>query len=429
MSSEKSTVIVASPSRQRRWASMLLVAVLAVGIIFNASTRDQAAAAVQTSGGWTTKATSSPSTVAPGSTVTVTVTVTSATTRRALVDLEVYSATGRVYQHAWDGQSFTAGKTRTFSIAWPIPASEATGTHTVRVGIFGAGWGPLQHWNNTAGQFAVTATTTTVPPTTTTTTTVPPTTTTTTVPPTTTTVPPTTTTTPPPTTTTTPPPTGRFTTSPVGAALPSDADCASRVRRTATEIRPGNTSYNQTTGNATSSASGPLFARVTGSFTGTTDEILQWGACKWGLDEDIVRAQTAKESWWQQTAVGDFTTDASRCAPGHPIGADGAAGQCPESIGLLQIRYPYADAAFPAAGTSSSYNVDYTLAAWRSCYEGQQTWLNQFERGRDYAAGDAWGCVGLWFAGRWYTQPANDYVAAVQSYLAQRIWETAGFKG
>ena len=190
MSSEKSTVIVASPSRQRRWASMLLVAVLAVGIIFNASTRDQAAAAVQTSGGWTTKATSSPSTVAPGSTVTVTVTVTSATTRRALVDLEVYSATGRVYQHAWDGQSFTAGKTRTFSIAWPIPASEATGTHTVRVGIFGAGWGPLQHWNNTAGQFAVTATTTTVPPTTTT---VPP--TTTTVAPTTTTVAPTTTTT------------------------------------------------------------------------------------------------------------------------------------------------------------------------------------------------------------------------------------------
>ena len=38
-----------------------------------------------------------------------------------------------------------------------------------------------------------------------------------------------------------------------------------------------------------------------------------------------------------------------------------------------------------------------------------------------------WGCVGKWFSGRWYTQPANDYVTAVQANLAQRIWETSSF--
>ena len=32
-----------------------------------------------------------------------------------------------------------------------------------------------------------------------------------------------------------------------------------------------------------------IAARVTGNFTGTTDMILQWAACKWGIDEDIVR--------------------------------------------------------------------------------------------------------------------------------------------
>ena len=30
---------------------------------------------------------------------------------------------------------------------------------------------------------------------------------------------------------------------------------------------------------------------VTGNYTGTTDEIVRWAACKWGIDEDVVRAQ------------------------------------------------------------------------------------------------------------------------------------------
>ena len=38
-----------------------------------------------------------------------------------------------------------------------------------------------------------------------------------------------------------------------------------------------------------------------------------------------------------------------------------------------------------------------------------------------------WGCVGLWFSGRWYDAAANGYVTEVKNYLAQRIWETAPF--
>jgi hypothetical protein len=29
---------------------------------------------------------------------------------------------------------------------------------------------------------------------------------------------------------------------------------------------------------------------VTGDYTGTTDEILQWLSCKWGIDIDMIRA-------------------------------------------------------------------------------------------------------------------------------------------
>ena len=150
-------------------------------------------------------------------------------------------------------------------------------------------------------------------------------------------------------------------------------------------------------------------------------------ACKWGIDEDIVRAQAAKESWWFQNAKGDWTTNPAICPPSHPIGADGRPGQCPESNGLLQIRWQYFTAAYPEVETSTAYNADVAYAVWRACFEGRETWLNTVDRGRTYAAGDAWGCVGRWFSGRWYTQPSLDYIAAVNDYLNQRIWTTPDF--
>jgi hypothetical protein len=213
---------------------------------------------------------------------------------------------------------------------------------------------------------------------------------------------------------------------PPGATLPSDSVCAAAVHPTP-EVRAVNVPFNNTKGNG-----GPqtgIYTRVTGNFTGTTDELIQWAACKWGFDADTIRAQVAVESWWHQDAAGDLSSDPTHCVPGHPIGVDGHPGQCPESIGLLQLRFPYIPLAFPSATNSSAYNLDYALAARRSCFEGNETWLNTVERGRDYAAGDMWGCMGMWFSGRWYTQPAIDYIAKVQDYLARRVWESADFKG
>jgi len=205
------------------------------------------------------------------------------------------------------------------------------------------------------------------------------------------------------------PSTDRFPTLGVGSVLPGDGQCAARVRR-APEVRAVNVPYNQTRGfGPPSNPPHALYARVTGNFTGTTDEIIQWAACKWGIDEDLVRAQTAKESWWTQTNVGDGG----------------------ESFGLMQVREPYVGWAFNGgvgdAMSSSAYNLDAALAARRNCFEGHEPWLNTVERGRDYAAGDLWGCVGMWFSGRWYTQPSVDYIAAVQDYLDRRIWTTSDF--
>jgi autotransporter family porin len=199
-----------------------------------------------------------------------------------------------------------------------------------------------------------------------------------------------------------------------------------------------NATYNATTGNQQLGAD--IFAgddaraltqirpRVNGNFVGSTDEILQWAACKWGIDEDIVRAQAATESYWQQTAKGDWTTDSSICAPGHGLGVDGRAGQCPESWGILQNRYTYEKSAWPGIASSTTFNADTAYAIWRTCYEGYEGWLNDVEQGQPYASGDVWGCVGRWFAGRWHTQPAEEYVGRVQANLNNRIWEQPSFQ-
>ncbi|HEU5090488.1 MAG TPA: hypothetical protein VFT99_23700, partial [Roseiflexaceae bacterium] len=227
-----------------------------------------------------------------------------------------------------------------------------------------------------------------------------------------------------------------FTTLPPGAALPSDAACAAAVKPRP-ENKRMNAIANATRGNQVLSSSfiggdpranTQIAARVTGNFTGTTDEILQWAACKWGIDEDLVRAHAAIESWWRQPTQGDWTSDPTYCPPGHGLGVDGKPGECPESYGILQNRYQFEQSAWPGIEASTAFNADTTYAIWRACYEGYEWWLNDVEQGKVYTAGDAYGCMGRWFAGRWYTQDAVNYIGRVQSTLNERVWEQAEFQ-
>jgi autotransporter family porin len=230
----------------------------------------------------------------------------------------------------------------------------------------------------------------------------------------------------------------KFVTLPPGSELPSDEVCAAAVRP-APENKGANARYNATMANqgvgynffgtaADSRANSEIAPRVTGNFTGTTDEILQWAACKWGIDEDIVRAQAAVESWWHQDTQGDWSSDPSRCAPGYEIGVNGREGECPESFGILQTRYPYEQGAWPGIANSTAFNADTAYSIWRACYEGYDWWLNSAERGSEYGPGDVWGCVGRWFAGRWHTADAEMYIDRVQEYLNARIWESPDFQ-
>ena len=95
---------------------------------------------------------------------------------------------------------------------------------------------------------------------------------------------------------------------------------------------------------------------------------------------------------------------------------------------MLQVRYPYHQIAFPQAVTSTALNADYAFAQWRDCYVGNVAWLNTVDHGTVYDAGDMWGCLGVWFSGRWHTAASDEYITRVKGYLDQRIWTTAGFR-
>jgi hypothetical protein len=224
-----------------------------------------------------------------------------------------------------------------------------------------------------------------------------------------------------------------------GSPLPSEAICAARVHRSSFEPRPDNQTANNTVPTAAqlsglapwSPAMGldpradTLRTQITGNFTGTTDEILQWVACKWGFDPNIIRAEAVVESYWHQSQRGDWTTGQSYCPPGTFDGSG-----CYQSYGILQIKWYYFQDTWPMSRDDTAFNVEYVYGMLRACYEGWTTYLEQgtpLPGYPHYVAGDLWGCLGRWYSGWWYTQGAVDYIASVKAALAQQVWLSPNF--
>ncbi len=168
-----------------------------------------------------------------------------------------------------------------------------------------------------------------------------------------------------------------FTTLPPGTKLPSEADCASHVQQSSWEPRSDNFTANHsvpTTDQISKLAPwGPdsgldpkadsFRKQITGNFKGTTNQILQWVACKWGIDENIVRAEAVTESNWFQSDRGDWTTNQSLCPPSTWDGTG-----CYQSYGILQIKYIYNTTAWPMSRDDTAFSAEYTYALLRVCY-------------------------------------------------------------
>jgi hypothetical protein len=242
-----------------------------------------------------------------------------------------------------------------------------------------------------------------------------------------------------------PPPRGYFQLQPVGsyARLPDDATAVAEIHRSTWEPRPGNARYNHVmpadlrlrpASNA-ARAYDPrwnryIIGRIRGHFTGTTDEVFQWAAAKWGLPDDLLRTIAYMESDWRQSNYGDYVGDRALCPPGYRDRLP-----CPVTFGIVGTKSTSWPGIFPWNRDSTAAAVD-VLGGWlRGCYEGWVWWLGQHGNRAHgvYHAGDIWGCVGAWYSGDWLDGSAaaprtgEHYIALAQQWIGRRPWLRPGF--
>lgn len=271
-----------------------------------------------------------------------------------------------------------------------------------------------------------------------------------------------------------PPEAGYFPLQPVGSwsSVPDNQVCAGQVHRSTWEPRPDNDKRNHVTPDAEAvhrafaarpvSPDGThdrrwdswLLKRVDGQFTGTTDEIFQWAACKWGLSDNLLRAVAVRESTWYQYETYSSGRPVANFGSGDmmPPGTDGAdvycdgiaqhgydyqrdfdRGICPQTFSIVGVKSWQSpnwgvmpgnqNGTFPFDRDSTAFAVDYVASQIRGCFEGWASWLGTTGT-RPYTSGDVWGCVGAWYSGDWYGSETTDYVSGVRRALDDRTWLT-----
>ena len=210
---------------------------------------------------------------------------------------------------------------------------------------------------------------------------------------------------------------------PAGSVLPSDEHCAAKAQQVGSdrEARPENTDANMSVPTGLMLPPWPDFwdppanrdflPRINGQFTGTTDEIIAWGACKWGFSTDVVRAMAWAESSWRQGHVGDYEDDPNSCVGGDAV-------PCPTSFGLLQLKHIFRPGSWPNSQQHTAFNVDYGLAYIRGCFEGWVSYLRE----DGYRPGDLAGCLGWHYSGEWRDGESLEYIQRVQRRLDEQPW-------
>jgi hypothetical protein len=225
-----------------------------------------------------------------------------------------------------------------------------------------------------------------------------------------------------------PPPGGYFQLSEPGTPLPSARQCTARVRRSAWEPRPENEEANRTVppqpvslgefSQFTDEWNEQYRTRITGNFRGTTDEIIQWAACKWGWSDDIVRAEAVRESEWRMHTEGDVEPRSEGVCT-----FDDTRDPCPTSFGIMQVKWqfhpevadPRVGSSYPLSKQSTAFNIDLQLAEMRGCYDGMSSYLGD-------TRGDVWGCLGSWWSGEWHDEGGDRYSGIVQEILDDKPW-------
>ncbi len=299
--------------------------------------------------------------------------------------------------------------------------------------------------------------------------------------------------TPTPVPSATPSPVAHYSLSGPGISLPSESACAASVSaNSAPENAPWNandgTGYNSNAGiastpsyfyaNAGSQLGYPNadFAQVDGQYAGTTDDIMRVYSCKWGEDEDWMRAQSWIETGWHQDCAamhggsgcnenGDYNHPDGICyglvagLSDSGFAVTNGGGQyvfgnffglgAYASWGIIQSKSACAEYyAQPMLALSTSWGEDYEGAKFRSCMNGNansrfrsSAYLSDVSNAKNnpngkYSGGEpaylgsgetnlqhlALGCVITHYSGGWFDSSAASYATAFVNALNTHPW-------
>jgi hypothetical protein len=165
----------------------------------------------------------------------------------------------------------------------------------------------------------------------------------------------------------------------------------------------------------------------------STDDLIQWGAHKWGIPEDWLRAQYVQESYWNHFTLGDRTTESTAWFSQYPLQArvPGSSTDVYESMGLTQERWRPDNSdgigTEPLRWKSTAFNIDFQGAQIRFYYDNpnglRTTWGDA-----SYVSCQQWNSLGGWFNPYpWDNSGQQSYVSLVQQHLNNRDWTGANF--
>ncbi len=174
----------------------------------------------------------------------------------------------------------------------------------------------------------------------------------------------------------------------------------------------------------------------------STDDLIQWGACKWGIPTDWLRADYVVESGWHHLDCGargkacdatggpagtgvagsGFGDCGSGVGPSAATNAPGCSGTY-TSVGISQVKEQSCchPGTYPLAYKSTAFNVDYMASIVRYYFDGLCGWCSYAYRGQE------WPSIGAWFSPGSNSTGAVDYQKKVQAALAAKPWLQPGF--
>jgi len=207
---------------------------------------------------------------------------------------------------------------------------------------------------------------------------------------------------------------------------------------------------------------------VDGQYTGTTEMIIRWAACKWGMDEDMIRAQATAEhdTWIQWNAGGDERKSINQCQAGNNPDHNSTnlwgyliSNACYQSWSIWQTKVVYSSpnigawTTWPAINESTAFAADYRYASQRSCMNGDQSgFFNDKGVGAAYLADvanaknnpdaesphkfwnpvtaayatnleyAAFACMSSHYSGNWMDSEARVYLNSVLTHWKKKDW-------